>query len=162
MSIVAWMYSSRATRRRPPSGMRARETRLLAGPSAALRTGWRPSGPLQKVSADPSFNRTSFPPLFPTLRTRRSGGRAEAPRTWCRSARAPRSGADRHAPNLYCKKRRHTPIFTLPVLPHLQFTHTPRAGVPPPREQALSGRAAVGWRTAPPTPRGRKAGTGSG
>ena len=89
---------------------------MSGGPSAALRTGWWPSGPLQKVSADPYFYRTSFPPLFPTLRTRRSGA-VLRPRTWCRAARVPLSGTDRRAPNL-CKKCRQTPIFIVPVFPH--------------------------------------------
>ena len=54
-----------------------------------------------------------------------------------------------------CKKCRQTPIFTL-----LVFPPTLRGGTRevPSREQALSVRAAAGWRTAPPTPRGQKSG----
>ena len=64
------------------------------------------------MSADPYFNRTSFPPLFPTLRPRRSGA-VLRPQNWCRAARAPRSGTNRRAPNL-CKKlsKGNVPVIT--------------------------------------------------
>ena len=58
VSIVASMFSSKATRRRPPSGMSARETRFWRARAPLSAPGWRPSAPLQKVSADPYFNRT--------------------------------------------------------------------------------------------------------
>ena len=164
---------------RPPSGMRARETRFFFGdPSAALRTAFlaafgpsaksvgRPlflsyqfsptfshsppsalggraeaaklvpggsstalgnesarSAPLQKVSANPYFYHTSFPPLFPTLRPRRSGAVLGA-RGSVSAARAPRSGTNRRAPHL-CKKCRQTPIFIVPVFPHFSPYYTP-------------------------------------
>ena len=113
----------------PPSALRGRAEaakRVSGDPSAALRTGWRHSGPLQKVSADPYFYRTSFPPLFPTPRPRRSGA-VLRPRTRCRAARAPCSGTDRRAPSL-CKKCRQTPILIVPVFPHFSPLRTRCSG----------------------------------
>ena len=103
----------------PPSALRGRAggARLgFGGSSAALGNGSARSGPLQKVSADPYFYSTSFPPLFPPLRPRRSGAVLRS-QNWRRATRAPRSGTDRRLPAL-CKKCRQTPIFTLPVFPH--------------------------------------------
>ena len=88
----------------------------FGGSSAALGNGSARSGPLQKVCTDPYFYSTSFPPLFPPLRPRRSGAVLRS-QNWRRATRAPRSGTDRRLPAL-CKKCRQTPIFTLPVFPH--------------------------------------------
>ena len=65
----------------------------FGGSSAALANRSALSGPLQKVSADPYFNPTSFPPHFSplsTLRTRRSGAVLGA-RGSVSAARVPRS-----------------------------------------------------------------------
>ena len=132
MRIVASMYSSKATRRRPPSGMRARETRLLAARaplSAPFFGGLR--APLQKVSADPYFFIVPvFPHFFPTLRPRRAGA-VLRPRTRCRAARAPCSGTDRRAPNLAAKSV-DRPLFLLYQFSPT-FSHSPHS--------ALRGRA---------------------
>ena len=101
---------------------RTQRARLaLGGSSTTLGDGSAPSAPLQKVSADPYFNRTRFPPLFRLLRTRRSGA-VLGSRDSVSAARVPLSGTDRRFPAL-CKKCRQTPILTL-----LVFLHTPRGG----------------------------------
>ena len=96
---------------------RTQRARLaLHGSSTTLGDGSAPSAPLQKVSADPYFNRTRFPPLFPLLRTRRSGA-VLGSRDSVSVARVPLSGTDRRFPAL-CKKCRQTPILTLLVFLH--------------------------------------------
>ena len=100
---------------------RTQRARLaLGGSSTTLGDGSAPSAPLQKVSADPYFNRTRFPPPFPLLRTRRSGA-VLGSRDSVSAARVPLSGTDRRFPAL-CKKCRQTPILTLTSFP----PHSPR------------------------------------
>ena len=62
----------------------------FGGSSAALGNGSARSGPLQKVCTDPYFYSTSFPPLFPTLRTRCSGSAWALTNSMGRGARAKR------------------------------------------------------------------------
>ena len=77
----------------PPSALGGRAEAanpVSGGSSAVLGNGSARSEPLQKVSTDPYFYSTSSPPLFPTLRTRRSGVVLRA-RGSGSAARAPRS-----------------------------------------------------------------------
>ena len=77
----------------PPSarGGRAEAANPVSGGlSTAPGNGSARSEPLQKVSTDPYFYSTSSPPLFPTLRTRRSGVVLRA-RDSGSAVRAPRS-----------------------------------------------------------------------
>ena len=90
-----------------------------AGASVSAHAGcFRPLS--KKCRQTPYFNSTTFPPLFFTFRSRRSGAVLRT-RDWLLDNAGASLGASWLLTPL-CKKCRQTPILTLPLSPHFFLT----------------------------------------